>query len=184
MKSNNIMISHSDIASKIYYIRNKHVMIDYDLAVLYGVETKNLKRAVKSNIIRFPDDFMFELSKSELNNWRCQIGTSNYPIKMGIRRPPFAFTEQGIAMLSSILNSEKAIRVNIAIMRTFIKIKELIITNAELKLLVGKLERRMDNHDLDIEKINNDIKTITALIQQLFDPPKPKKEYKIGFRQD
>jgi len=102
------------ITSKIFCIRDHKVMLDRDLAELYGVETAQLKRAVRRNIDRFPTDFMFQLTKKELEDWRCQFGTSNN-IKMGLRYSPLAFTEQGVAMLSSVLNSKRAIQVNIQI---------------------------------------------------------------------
>ena len=110
------MLPAETIISKIYFIRDHKVMLDRDLAELYKVETKQLKRAVRRNIDRFPSDFMFQLTKKELENWRCQFGTSN-DIKMGLRYSPMAFTEQGVAMLSSVLNSKRAIQVNIQIMR-------------------------------------------------------------------
>jgi len=109
------MVPIERVANKIYVIRDTRVMLDRDLAELYGVETKVLKQAVRRNIKRFPDDFMFELSKEELTNWRSQFVTSNHD-KMGLRYSPMAFTEQGVAMLSSVLNSERAIQVNILIM--------------------------------------------------------------------
>ncbi|MBC7427131.1 MAG: ORF6N domain-containing protein, partial [Bacteriovorax sp.] len=109
------------IESMIYIIRGNKVMLDSDLAKLYGIETKSLKRAVKRNINRFPADFMFEMNKEELENWRCQFGTSNKE-KMGLRIPPFVFTELGVAMLSSVLNSNEAIEVNISIMRIFFQL--------------------------------------------------------------
>ena len=108
------MLPVENIANKIYFIRDHKVMLDRDLAELYDVETKQLKRAVRRNIDRFPSDFMFLLSKKELGNWRCQFGTSNN-IKMGLRYSPMAFTEQGVAMLSSVLNSKRAILANIQI---------------------------------------------------------------------
>ena len=105
MNTKNIIISQSEIASKIYIIRGKRVMLDKDLAELYNVKTKRLKEQVKRNIKRFPDDFMFELTKKEMENWRSQYATSNKYIKMGLRRAPYVFTEQGVAMLSSVLTS-------------------------------------------------------------------------------
>ena len=128
-------ITRGQIEKMIYLIRGKKVLLDKDLAILYEVETKALKRAVRRNIKRFPEDFMFELTKDELNNWRCQFGTSNKE-KMGLRVPPFAFTEQGIAMLSSILNSDKAIEVNISIMRIFVKIREFLSSD---EMLIDRL---------------------------------------------
>lgn len=115
------------IQSKIYEIRGQQVMLDRDLADLYGVETKVLNQSVKRNIERFPDDFMFQLTNEETQNWKSQLVTSN-SIKMGLRRNPYAFTELGVAMLSSVLNSSIAIEVNIAIMRTFVATRRLIST--------------------------------------------------------
>ncbi len=175
------IITQSDIASKIYIIRGQKMMVDMDLAVLYGVQTKRLKEQVNRNINRFPNDFMFILNKKEFNILRSQFATSN---RGGVRYYPMAFTEQGIAMLSSVLNSNRAIQVNIQIMRTFIKIKEWLLTNSNLKLLIKKLEQRIDHHDTNINNIKEEIKTITVLIHQLLNPEKPKKEYKIGFRTD
>lgn len=126
--SSNLLISIEFIKRKIYLIRGHKVMLDRDLAELYGVETKQMKRQIKRNIERFPSDFMFKLTKEELNNWRCQFGTSNSD-KMGLRYTPFAFTEQGVAMLSSILQSKKAIRVNIQIMRVFTQLNKIILSN-------------------------------------------------------
>ncbi len=120
------------IASKIYLIREVKVMLDRDLSELYGVETKRLKEQVRRNIERFPEDFMFELTKEELNNWRSQFATSNQDI-MGLRISPFAFTEHGILMLSSVLKSERAVQVNIQIMRTFTKLREALIGSEDLR---------------------------------------------------
>ncbi len=131
------------IASKIYLIRELKVMLDRDLAELYKVETSQLKRAVRRNIDRFPSDFMFELTQTELENWRCQFGTSKND-KMGLRYKPMAFTEQGVAMLSSVLRSKRAIHVNIQIMRTFTKLRQMLSTNAELKQKVEAMEKKYD----------------------------------------
>jgi len=120
------------ITSKIYLIRGQKVMLDRELAELYEVETSQLKRAVRRNIDRFPEDFMFELTKKELNHWRCQFGTSNSD-KMGLRYKPMAFTEQGVAMLSSVLKSKRAIHVNIQIMRVFTRLRQAILDNADLR---------------------------------------------------
>jgi hypothetical protein len=123
----------------IYVIRGQKVMLDSDLAKLYGVETKILKRSVRRNIERFPKDFMFELTSAELQNWRCQFGTSNRD-KMGLRISPFVFTEQGIAMLSSVLNSIKAVQINIAIMRIFMKLRSFLLLEKNLSERMNKLE--------------------------------------------
>jgi len=120
------------IAGKIYLIRGTKTMLDRDLAELYGVETKRLKEQVRRNIERFPEDFMFELTKEELINWRSQFATSNQDI-MGLRISPFAFTEHGILMLSSVLKSERAVQVNIQIMRTFMGLRKALLDNKDLR---------------------------------------------------
>lgn len=127
------------IESMIYIIRGYKIMLDSDLAELYGVKTKALKRAVKRNIHRFPSDFMFEMNKEELANWRRQFGTSNKE-KMGLRIPPYAFTELGIAMLSSVLNSNQAIEVNISIMRIFLQLRSFLLMEEKLNKRIDKLE--------------------------------------------
>jgi hypothetical protein len=127
------------IEAMIYTIRGQRVMMDTDLAKLYGIETKNLKKAVRRNLARFPDDFMFEMTKEELENWRFQFGTSN-SVRMGLRVQPFVFTELGVAMLSSILNSEQAISVNISIMRIFAKLRSFLLLEKEINDRMNKLE--------------------------------------------
>ncbi|RJR15273.1 MAG: ORF6N domain-containing protein [Nitrospiraceae bacterium] len=130
------IIPQEVVESKILFIRDKKVILDRDLAMLYGVETRTLNQAVKRNIKRFPPDFIFQLTAEEMKNWKSQIVMSNQE-KMGIRRRPYAFTENGVAMLSSVLNSERAITVNIQIMRTFTRIRELLSTD-------NNLARRLD----------------------------------------
>ena len=137
------LISIETVANKIFFIRAVKVMLDRDLAELYGVETKVLKQAAKRNIKRFPPDFMFELTKEKLKNWRSQFVTSN-SIKMGLRHLPMAFTEQGVAMLSGILNSDRAIAVNIQIMRTFTKLRHMISDNEDLKRELAELREQTD----------------------------------------
>lgn len=132
------------IEESIFLIRNERVMIDRDLAMLYEVDTKVLKRQVRRNQERFPKDFMFELSKEETEKWRRQIGTSNSGDKMGLRYAPFAFTEHGILMLSSVLNSPRAIEVNIQIMRTFVRLRELMQSHKELWKKIQEMENRYD----------------------------------------
>lgn len=152
-------------------------MIDRDLAELYGVETKQLKRQVNRNIDRFPDDFMFELTDEEFQNWRSQIGTSNSNggDKMGLRYAPYVFTEQGVAMLSSVLNSERAIKVNIQIMRIYTKIRQVLMTNQEILLKLEKMENKITGHDKDIKLIFNHLK-------QFLIPPDQANRRRIGFR--
>ena len=134
----------SIIKSKIYTIRAFKVMLDFDLAELYEVETKALKQTVRRNIDRFPEDFMFELSKEELENWRSQFVASNQSNKMGLRYAPFAFTEQGVAMLSSVLKSKRAIDVNITIMRSFVTLRQHLTDYGNLKEQVTRLEKEMN----------------------------------------
>ncbi len=165
----NEIVPIENIAPLIYYIRGQKVMLDRDLAELYGVETRNLKQAVRRNIDRFPEDFMFELSKDEFQNWRSHFVISNRD-KMGLRHPPMAFTEQGVAMLSSVLRSKTAIHVNIQIMRAFAKLRQLIFDNAEL---------RKEIEDLKTETEGKFQVVFQALDQLLTEDEKPKK--KIGF---
>ena len=171
MKENLIIIPSERIISKIYVIRNRKVMIDRDLAELYNVKTKDLNAAVKRNLKRFPEDFMFKLSKDEFKNLRLQISTSSWG---GTRYEPLVFTEQGVAMLASVLNSGRAISVNIQIIRTFVKIRELLSTNDSLQRKVMELEKKYGSHDEEIKKI---FTTINLLI--LDEKIKPKN--KIGF---
>src|SRR4030066_701108 len=160
------------IEKKILLVRGEKVMLDSDLAVLYGVETKMLVRAVKRNVDRFPSDFMVQLNKEEFENLRFQFGTSS---RWGGRRYlPYAFTEQGVAMLSSVLNSKRAVLVNIAIMRAFVKLREMLSTHKELAHKLKQLENKIEKHDTEI-------KVIFDAIRQLMAAPEP-KEKKIGFR--
>jgi hypothetical protein len=172
-----IKIESANIVPFIYFIRNEKVMIDRDLANLYGVETKRLKESVKRNIERFPNDFMFTLSPEEFKNWRSQFATSNSD-KMGLRRSPMAFTEQGVAMLSSVLNSKRAIQVNISIMRAFAKIRQFALTNSTLAKKIEELEK-VTNHKFS--KLDKEIKLIFEAIRQLIKTEsKPKNP--LGFQ--
>ena len=157
------------IASKIYIIRRLKVMLDRDLAELYGVETKQLKRAVKRNLDRFPPDFMFELSTDEYDALRCQTGT----LKRGAhsKYPPFAFTEQGVAMLSSVLNSKRAIQVNIQIMRVFTRFRQILLSNKDLRRELEELKRVTDDRFRVV---------FETLDQLLSHEERPKR--KIGFK--
>ena len=148
----NSLLSKETIADKIYFIRNQKVMLDRDLAILYGIETKRLKEQVKRNISRFPEDFMFELTKSEFENWRSQFATSNSD-KMGLRYLPMAFTEHGVLMLSSVLKSDKAIQVNIQIMRIFTKVRQMLLDTTELKIDILQIQKKLENHDKNIELV-------------------------------
>jgi hypothetical protein len=147
-----ITIAEEVVMSKIYFIRGVKVMLDRDLAELYGVETKQLKRQVKRNAIRFPNDFMFELNEQEFKDWRSQFGTSNED-KMGLRYAPFAFTEEGVSQLSTVLNSERAIKVNIQIIRLYSKMRRLALTHSEILQKLDILETNDIEHDKKIELI-------------------------------
>jgi len=160
------------IAEKIFLIREQKIMLSSDLALLYDVEVRALVQAVKRNIKRFPGDFMFQLSKQEYENLKSQIVISSWG---GARRAlPYAFTEQGVAMLSSVLNSDRAIMVNISIMRVFSKLKQLALSHSELLRKVESLERKYGEHDKKIEVIFETLKKMLAL-------PAPKKTGKMGF---
>ncbi|KLT70596.1 ORF6N domain-containing protein [Flavobacterium sp. ABG] len=146
------LLPEETISNKIYFIRNQKIMLDRDLAMLYGAETKVLKQAVKRNLSRFPEDFMFELNESEFKNWRSQFVTSNSD-KMGLRYAPMAFTEHGILMLSSVLKSDKAIQTNIQIMRIFTKVRELLLDTTEMKIDILQIQKKLENHDKNIELV-------------------------------
>ncbi len=152
-----IKISNEEVGYKIFYIRGHRVMVDSDLAKLYQVETGALNRAVHRNKLRFPDDFMFQLTEIEGESLRCQLGISNDVRSRGGRRyAPLVFTEQGVAMLSSVIRSERAILVNIEIMRTFVKLREFLLTNKELALKMSELEKKYDSKFREIfEAIRN-----------------------------
>ena len=167
------LVAEQKVLNKIYVIRGEKVMIDQDLAEMYGVETKQLKRHVKRNIERFPKDFMFQLTKKEFENLRSQIGTSSWG---GTRYVPMAFTEQGVAMLSSILNSKTAIEVNIRIIRVFTKLREYALTHKEILLQLAKLEKEVKGNSKDIENI------FMVLKELLEKESKPIQRNKIGFK--
>ncbi|KQO34160.1 DNA-binding protein [Flavobacterium sp. Leaf82] len=144
------LLSEETISNKIYFIRGQKIMLDRDLALLYGIETKVLKQSVKRNISRFPEDFMFELSQTEFNNLRSQIVTSSWG---GTRISPFAFTEHGILMLSSILKSDKAIQTNIQIMRIFAKVRQMLLDTTEIKVDILQIQKKLENYDKNIELV-------------------------------
>lgn len=158
------------IQNKIYEIRGVKVMIDRDLAELYGVETRALNQAVKRNIDRFPDDFMFQLTDEEMEIWKSQIVISN-SIKMGVRRNPYAFTELGVAMLSSVLNSKTAIQINMGIMRAFVSVRQMLLTPpvdtvAELQNEMKDLKAYIEEVFADYNDINDDTRMQLELINQ------------------
>ncbi len=147
-----LILNETDIKTRIYTIRGLQVMIDRDLAELYGVETRTLNQAVKRNIERFPNDFMFQLTEDEMKNWKSQIVMTNKE-KMGLRRNSYVFTEQGVANLSSVLKSDKAIEINIQIMRAFVSMRRFISSNAQIFQRLDTVETKLADHDRKIELV-------------------------------
>jgi hypothetical protein len=176
--SESVIITEQNVINKIYLIRNKKVMIDRDLAEMYGIETRLLNQAVKRNEKRFPEDFMFQLTIQELEDWKSQNVMSNR-VKMGLRKLPNVFTEQGVAMLSSVLNSEIAIEVNIQIIRIFTHIREILTDRIELRLEIEAIRRKVDNHDKNIELV---FKYLDELLEKQEKPNPPRK--RIGYKPD
>ena len=161
------------IAGKIYEIRGQKVMIDRDLAALFDVETRSLKQAVRRNIRRFPEDFMFEMTDAEFQDWRSQSLTTNAD-RMGLRYAPFCFSEQGVTMLSCVLNSDLAIEMNIRIIRVFVQLKRMLTISHELVRKLEEIEARVADHDESIELIFDYLK---KLIEE---PVQPRRT--IGYR--
>jgi phage regulator Rha-like protein len=169
MASRESIVPSAFISQKIFFVRGIRVMLDADLARLYGVETKNLNKAVKRNASRFPLDFMFQLSSKEMQFLRFQIGTSKRE-RGGRRYAPYAFTEQGIAMLSSVLRSSRAVQVNVVIMRTFVRLREMLGTHEELRRKIDAMEKRYDAR----------FQAVFDTIRQMLATPLPAKK-PIGF---
>ena len=165
------MIPIERIAEIIHFIRDEKVILDRALAPLYGIPTKALKQAVRRNLNRFPPDFMFVLTKSELQAWRSQFVTSKSDQK-GLRYPPMAFTEQGVAMLSSVLSSQQAVDVNIAIVRAFVRLRRMVASNVELARKLEELESKYDHQ----------FKIVFRAIRELMTPSPATKPRRIGFR--
>jgi methyl-accepting chemotaxis protein len=168
------IIPVESIAQRIFLIRGQKVMLDVDLAKLYQVPTKRLNEAVKRNLSRFPGDFMFQLAEGEVESLRSQFATSN-PGRGGRRTSPNAFTEHGVVMLSSVLTSDRAIQMNIAIVRAFVRLRELLVANKDLANRLEQIESRMDEHASVINILAEEINNMKAL------PPEPEKR-PIGFR--
>lgn len=169
MRSNTTLIPVTNIEKKIILIRGQKVMLDSDLAALYGVETGALNRQVKRNTERFPDDFMFELTPQEVTGLICQFGISRKG-RGGRRKPVHAFTEQGVAMLSSVLRSSRAVKVNIEIMRAFVRIRQWLASNVELARKLAEIEKKYDSQ----------FKIVFDAIRELMRPPDPPRK-QIGF---
>ncbi|RXK81360.1 ORF6N domain-containing protein [Filimonas effusa] len=169
------LVAEQKILNRIYVVRSQKVMLDEDLAVMYGVETKRLNEQVKRNLKRFPKDFMFTLTAKELAGLISQNEASNWG---GRRTPPNAFTEQGIAMLSSILNSDTAIEVNIRIIRVFTRLREYALTHNEILVQLARLEKEAKSNSRDIENIFSVLKELIEKERK----PLPRK--RIGFKPD
>jgi hypothetical protein len=167
MADTSSLIPVERIASRVYLIRGEKVMLDSDLAELYGVMTGNLNKAVSRNIRLFPPDFMFQLTDTEAESLLFQIGTSKIQSRGGRRTPPYAFTEQGVAMLSSILRSDRAADINVAIMRTFVRLRQVLATNKDLA-------RKVEEHDQQIAVLFDHV-------TRLLTPPHPPKKHPIGY---
>jgi len=159
------------IEQTILLLRGHKIILDRDLAAMYGVSTRDLNKAVSRNLDRFPDDFMLQLTRSEFNDLKFQFGTSSWG---GTRKLPRAFTEQGIAMLSGVLRSKRAIHLNIAIMRAFVKLREFAASHKTLATKLEQLERKVGGHD-------GQIRSLFDAIRQLMEPPTPKSR-RIGFK--
>jgi hypothetical protein len=166
------------IINKIILLRDQKVLIDRDLAELYGVDTRTLNQAVKRNVKRFPEDFMFQMTKEEFEIWRSQIVISNRD-RMGLRRPPFVFTEQGVAMLSSVLNSDRAILVNIQIMRVFTRLRALLESHKEILRKLESLEKKDIEQD---EKILLIFEYLKQLEQAKQEETLLRERKRIGFK--
>jgi hypothetical protein len=175
------LVAEQKILNKIYAIRGEKVMLDKDLAEMYGVETRVLNQSIKRNLNRFPKDFMFQLSEKEFKNLISQNVTSSWG---GTRKLPNAFTEQGVAMLSSVLNSETAIEVNIRIIRVFTKMKEFALTHKEILMQLAKLEKEVSTNNRNTERNSKDIENIFMVLKELLEKEaKPKPRNPIGFKQ-
>ena len=180
------LIPQEVIENKIYLIRGRKVMLSTHLAKLYDVKVKVLIQAVKRNIERFPEDFMFQLTWEEMQCSRSQIVTLNDIVKRGknIKYLPYAFTEQGVAMLSSVLNSKRAIQVNMAIMRAFVRLREILLTHKDLAAKIAALELKYKNQDMRLSEYDKSITAIFEAIRQLMAPPPEKPRRMIGFKQE
>jgi hypothetical protein len=172
------LVTEQKILNRIYVVRGEKVMLDRDLAELYGVETKRLKETVKRNAERFPKDFMFEMTDTEFKKWR-ESTALNAADKQGLRYAPFCFSEQGVTMLSCILNSKTAIEVNLRVIRVFVKMREYALTHKEILLQLAKLEKEVKGNSKDIENI---FMVLKELIEKQEKPTPPRK--RIGFKPD
>jgi len=170
-----LILSEETISNTIYYIRNQKVMLDRDLALLYGIENKRLNEQVKRNITRFPEDFMFQLTENENNSLRSQIATLKKGRGAHQKYLPYAFTEHGILMLSSVLNSEKAIQTNIQIMRIFTKVRQMLLDTTEMKLDIVQIQKKLENQGKNIE-------LVFSYLDELTEKKEEQPRTKIGYK--
>jgi hypothetical protein len=170
-----LLVMEQKILNRIYVVRHEKVMLDRDLAALYGIDTKVLKQAVKRNIARFPKDFMFTMTTAEFKKWKINTSLTDAD-KMGLRHAPFCFTEQGVTMLSCILNSKTAIEVNLRVIRVFVKMRAYALTHKEILLQLSKLEKEVKGN-------SNDIENIFMVLKELLEKEsKPAPRSRIGFK--
>ena len=175
-ETNGSLVPDEIIMNKIYYIRGQKVMLDSDLAELYGVETRRLNEQVARNADRFPEDFMFRLNENEFESLMSQFATSK---RGGRRKLPYMFTEHGVLMLSSILNSKQAIQVNIQVMRIFTRIRQMFVDNTEIRLEIEKIKNKLDNQNKNMEIV---FKYLDELLEKQERPNPPRK--RIGYKPD
>lgn len=175
-ETNGLIVPDEIIMNKIYYIRGQKVMLDSDLAELYGVETRRLNEQVARNADRFPEDFMFRLNENEFESLMSQFATSK---RGGRRKLPYMFSEHGVLMLSSILNSKQAIQINIQVMRIFTRIRQMFVDNTEIRLEIEKIKNKLDNQDKNMEMV---FRYLDELLEKQEYPNPPRK--RIGFKPD
>ena len=175
-ETNGLIVPDEIIMNKIYYIRGQKVMLDSDLAELYGVETRRLNEQVARNADRFPEDFMFRLNENEFESLMSQFATSK---RGGRRKLPYMFSEHGVLMLSSILNSKQAIQVNIQVMRIFTRIRQMFVDNTEIRLEIEKIKNKLDNQDKNLEIV---FRYLDELLEKQKQPNPPRK--RIGYLPD
>lgn len=176
------LVTEQKILNRIHIVRGEKIMLDRDLAELYGIETKVLKQAVKRNRERFPKDFMFEMTAKEFKKWKENTILSAAD-KQGLRYAPFCFTEQGVTMLSCILNSKTAIEVNLRVIRVFVKMRQFALTHKEILMQLAKLEKEVSTNHSNTEKNSKDIENIFMVLKELLEKEsKPTPRNKIGFK--
>jgi hypothetical protein len=175
-ETNTLLVPDEIIMNKIYYIRGQKVMLDSDLAQLYGVKTRRLNEQVARNADRFPEDFMFRLNENEFESLMSQFATSK---RGGRRKLPYMFSEHGVLMLSSILNSKQAIQVNIQVMRIFTRIRQTFVDNTEIRLEIEKIKNKLNNQDKNMEIV---FRYLDELLEKQEQPNQPRK--RIGFKPD